>query len=282
MRVPPLPYPYESPNPRLAVQFVVELVGPKPMPGLKARGVFSHPWFETLGRPMVYTMAPSDSTWRPLGPSDGSPVYDSFALAWPFFDRRGRLSARSAERLFHATERFASGLDRVAMPLTPPENLDERIQALEEARSSLDATVSVTVRPVTGWFDRRALSHALQGIGFSAEGYRFVLTTPDWPEALLEAHALADPPAGPDAIQALDVGFRVARNPVPQWSLEALFETVDACGSLSRSIAIDEDGNHVDGARRAWMEQQLALLVRTLEQRGLPAGSPEARMVFLD
>jgi len=282
LRLPPIPQPVESSGPRVAVQFVVELVGPRQLPGLKARELFSHPWFEALGRPMAYAMAPNDASWRILTPADSAVLYDSLALAWPYLDRRGHLTSRSAERLFHVAERLASGLERLAMPLTPPELVDERVRGLQELRETLDASVAVTVRPAQGWYDAERVFSLLRGLGFSEDRDRFTLLHPGWPEPLLEAQASADPQAGRGKVAAVDLGIRVARNPVPLWTLDALFETVDAVDRLQRSLAIDDEGNLVDGSRREWMKQQLEFLVGTLQQSGLPAGSPEARMVFFD
>lgn len=231
---------------------------------------------------MAYAMSPNDASWRPLTPLDSAVVYDSLALAWPYLDRRGHLTSRSAERLFHTAERLASGLERVAMPLAPPELLDERVRALLELREGLDASVAVTVRPAQGWYDAGTLFGLLRGQGLAQDRERFGLVHPEWPEPLLEAQVSADPQAGPGKVSAVDLGFRVARNPVPLWTLDALLRTVDAVDRLHRSLAIDDEGNLVDAARREWMKQQLEFLVVALQENGLPAGSPEARMVFLD
>ncbi len=282
MRIPPIPQPAESQGPRVAVQFVVELVGPQPLAGLKAREVFSHPWFEALGRPMVYAMAPSDASWRLLTPSENAVVYDSLALAWPYLDRRGHLTSRSAERLFHTAERLATGLERVAMPLTPPELVDERVRDLQQLQEALDASVAVTVQPAQGWYDLEPLMAVLGGLGFAQQSGRLSLASSEWPEPLLEAQVSTDARTAPNKASAVDLGFRVARNPIPLWTLDALFEAVDAVDRLHRSLAIDDEGSLVDGARRDWMRQQVALLVEALQENGLPAGSPEARMVFLD
>src|SRR5579872_4267007 len=115
------------PSPRLvapkmgplhAVEFVIEIVGPRTM-SAAAAGVLAQPnWFQALGQPNIWVMAPMDTTWQPLAASvTGS--YDSLALTWPILGSNGTLTADSAQRLADTAERFAVTVERRALPMPP-------------------------------------------------------------------------------------------------------------------------------------------------------------------
>ncbi|MCX7799895.1 MAG: hypothetical protein N2109_06080 [Fimbriimonadales bacterium] len=263
-------------------QFIVELVGPRPAPGVWAREALQHPWFGALGEPEVYCMDAGDRFWRTMTVRDAAASYDSLALAWRYLDRRGRLTGRSAERLYHTAERFASRLERVAMPLLPPEHVDAHVRLLEELRERLDVMIALTVRPTSGWFEPASVARVLETLGYRESPTGWGLFVGAWPEALVEAAADYDPSEGPSKILAIDLGLRVSRNPDPLWSLDRMHETVSTLATHRNCLAVDDDGQLVDAARMEWIRRQAAEVVRELKDRGLPAGSPEALMVFPD
>jgi hypothetical protein len=263
-------------------QFIVELVGPRPTPGVLAKEALQHPWYEALGKPEVYCMAAEDRCWRPMTIDDPAPSYDSVALAWRYLDPRGRLTGRAAERLYQGAERLAVRFERVAMPLLPPDQVDSHVRSLEELRNRFDVMVAVTVRPTTGWIDPDHATDLMDRSGFLRTSSGWGLYVPDWPEPLVEAVGVDDPTMDPSRILGIDFGLRVARNPAPSWSLERLFDAIQVLSSGYRCLTVDDEGQLVDHARMTWIRAQVTALTKQLQQHGLPAGSPEARMVFFD
>src|SRR5688572_32004658 len=85
----------ERPGPEHKVQFVVELVGPRSCLASSAATLLDPKWFQALGQPHLYSMAPADKDWQTLtARADGS--YDSLALAWDMVADRGELTSQAA------------------------------------------------------------------------------------------------------------------------------------------------------------------------------------------
>lgn len=270
-----LPRPIVSPlvpAPVRAVQFVVELVGPRTVPATQAAELLRPDWRAAMGHPELWALSPADTAWKPLqAATNGS--YDSIALAWDLISPVGEMSPSSATHLADLAERFANGIGRRAIPLTVPADLPREIRRLRSAQDGLDAGVSIILvapRPVAV----RELAGELEAIGLSPFGEEWGWFAADHPEPLFAATPFDAP-----TTDGLTLGFRLARCPDPNVALEGLFRVTDTLGRTGLA-AFDEDRRPLTSATREALQQGARAGSQALESVGLRPGSWAALKAF--
>ena len=256
-----------------AVQFVVELVGPRTVPAVQAMELLRPDWRGALGQPELWAMRPADAAWSPLRAARfGS--YDSIALAWDLATPAGDLSPAAAGHLVATAERFASPLGRRAVPLTAPADVPGEVRRIRAAQDALDAGTSVLLIapravPVSEFgreLERLGLAPFGDGEwGWFGEGH---------PEPLFAATPFDAPTA-----DGLTLGFRLARCPDPNVAIEGLFRTVDELGRTGLA-AFDEDRRPLVPATREALRQGARAGSAALDSVGLRPGSWAALKAF--
>ena len=259
-------------GPVRAVQFVVEIVGPRTVPATQAAELLRPDWRAALGHPELWAMRPADTVWNPLKASQhGS--YDSIALAWDMVSPVGEMSPASATHLVGLVERFANPLGRRAIPMTTPGDVPGEIRRIRRAVEALDAGVSVLLiapRPVpVAEFGRELEAQGLAPFGeewgWFGEGH---------PEPLFAATPFESP-----VTDGLTLGFRLARCPDPSVAIEGLLQVVD---TLARTglAAFDEDRNPLASTTREALRQGARAGAQALDSIGLRPGSWAALKAF--
>ena len=275
----------DPPGPDHKVQFVVELVGPRSIPASSSTALLSPQWYEALGQPEMYAMAPADRTWQSLTTrTDGS--YDSLALAWDLLSVRGQLTSQAANHLYKVAEGFASQIERRAMPLPPPSDVDRMVKGLIEIQEALDIGVEVLIVPKGMEFLERDVWVALADLGFDIgfAGF-FELFGPESPLATVI------PSGGRDAFSlgavqhgirhpGLVVGFNVPTSQNPDQALDAVFRTADHLGSMLHAAAFTDEDLPLDSAAKARLQSYLRDGVQSLRRVGIEPGSRAALKLF--
>ena len=279
MPAPPLP-PLPTPEPLHKVQYVIEIAGPRSMPASQAKAVLEPTWQSALGHPSCFVMGPSDTRWRSLEADDSTASYDSLALAWDLVGPMGDLHAASAQRLLDAVEPLATSLQRRAMPLPVPDEIDARVASLKEILAALDIGIEVmlvfpnggtTDRELAEWAGEMDLKPTDDGFAWNVEG---------WDEPLLTLNrALDEPPFNPDASflrQTASIGFNLPRCPAPLAVLDALITlSADAEATFQAACVIDEAM-----ARPSMLRDFLPQAIAAFDSVGIRPGSGEARRIF--
>lgn len=260
-------------GPVRAVQFVVELVGPRTVPATQAAELLRPDWRAALGQPELWVLSPADTAWKPLRAlSHGS--YDSIALAWDMATPAGEMSPQSATHLVGRAEQFANGIGRRAIPLTAPADLPREIRRLRSVQDGLDAGMAVLLiapRPVaTTEFGRE-----LEALGLSPLEGEWGWVAPGHPEPLFTATPFEEPVA-----DGLTLGFRLPRSPDPMVAIEGLYGVVDALGR-SGLAAFDEDRRPLTAVTRESLRRGAMAGVQALTSAGLPPGSWAALKAFV-
>jgi hypothetical protein len=261
------------PAPTRAVQFVLELVGPRTVPTAQAAELLRPDWRAALGQPELWSMRPADTAWQPLRAlMHGS--YDSIALAWDMVTPQGDLSPASATHLVSVAERFANAIGRRAIPLTAPADLPQEARRLKRATEALDAGLSVlVVSPIPVAVSE--FGRELENLGLTPKDDEWGWFAPDHPEPLFAATPFESP-----MTDGLTLGFRLARCPDPNVALEGLLSVVDA---LSRSglAAFDEDRRPLSAATRENLRQEIRAGTQALTSIGFTPGSWPALKAFV-
>jgi hypothetical protein len=269
------------------VQLVIELVGQRTVPAGSITPLQSPEWRAALGEPAIFVMAPSDETWRALSAGAGG-SYDSVALAWDLATPRGTLDASSAAHLLSISERFAQGIQRHAVPLPHPNDVDAAVARLLELREALDVGVSLSVLPRSGRVEEKTLWKlcAALGLTLSSDG------SFQWRAGEEDEPAFSVTPLGGDETFSLGaasrgqvhpgvtIGFSVPRCPAPTEALDAAFRAADFLAQELDAVVLEEDGDLCTQAARERLKGNLAQALSALQEVGLPAGSPEALRVF--
>lgn len=274
MRLPPPNVPPLVRAPVRAVQFVVELVGPRTVPAAQAAELLRPDWRAALGHPELWAMRPADTRWMPLmAAQHGS--YDSIALAWDFASPAGEISPASATHLVGTAEKIANALGRRAIPLTAPNDLPREIRRLRSAQNDLDAGLTILViapRP----FPTADLGRSFEAMGLSEEAGEFVWKAEGHPEPLFAVTPFDDGPS----TDGFSLGFRLGRCPDPNQAMGGLFEVVDALVAQGLH-AFDEDRKPLTPAVRQSIRQQVQAAATMLESAGLKPGSWAALKTFV-
>lgn len=277
----------ERPGPQHKVQFVVELVGTRSCPASAVAALLSPQWNQALGHPQLFVMSPVDKEWQPLtNRTDGS--YDSIALAWDLFADQGELSSQAAAHLFQVAESFATHIQRRAMPLPPPADVNKHVANLKQVQENLDIGVEILLVPRASEFTEREVWIALAELGFdlntsgffqiaATNGLPFLEVTPSGGASSFALSAVENGIRHPGLL----IGFSVPLSPNPTYSLEMAFRTADhLCNRLN--AAAFTDGDQLLGPRvRNELSSNLMAAVRTMAGTGIEPGSRAALGLFV-
>jgi hypothetical protein len=286
--LPPAPATPDRPGPLHKVQFVVELVGDRTVPAGRVASLLSPEWRAALGEPEAFAMAPSDDRWRPLAAAtQGS--YDSVALCWDFHSERGSLNQTSAQRLLDSAAQFAASIGRKAVPLPHPNDVDAHVQGLAEIQGGLDAGFAVAVVPRSGSIEERELWMACANLGLDlASDGTFQWRAGDSDEPMFSVSPLAqgiqfslESVARKVRHEGAGLGFRAARAPDPARAFEGCLRAAEHLADRFDAFLVDEEGSLLTPQTADEHREGLAQLLRALDEVGIPAGSPEARRLFI-
>lgn len=278
----PPPVPAQlGPEPLHKVQYVIEIVGPRSLEGNSVKALLDPKWQGPLGDPRVFVMGPADARWRELSADDPTGSYDSLALTWNLLKHHGALGIASARHLLTVAQSYADQVQRRALPLPVPDDVDTMKDTLESIRDSLDIGVElVVVFPGAGVAEGELVATlAARGLAPVTEGYAWLV--PGWDPPLFHVTACEDEPVFPsgDATylhQALSMGFSIPRNPAPDATLEAMLSLAGDFSARFGAHAL-ADGAPADAAA---LRPLLAQALQAFEQANLKPGSPEALVLF--
>jgi hypothetical protein len=252
------------------------------MPANAVAALLKPDWFRALGEPRIWVMAPQDTVWQPLTAAIvGS--YDSLALTWPLLGVQGNLSSRSALTLAGTAERFAGTVQRRALPMPPPVDIDNAVRGVAEIANRLDIGVGLGVmfvQPVIEealWRTSVELGLSLNSIG------EFVWGDP----AQLTVLPLNDPTQftlggvrSCRAHEGLSIGFSAPQVAAPMASFHAAIKVANEFASRFRGLVIDDDGSQMSPTLQAQYERNIQFALQAFESAGLVAGSAEAMRLF--
>lgn len=278
---PPPALPGEPTGPMRKVEFVIEIVGPRTLPAPAAEALLNADWQQVLGGPVCWAMAPQDSSWQRLVPGRAN-SYDSLALTYPLIGQRGALNSHAARNLMQLAENFASQVERRAIPLLAPEDVDQAVRDLAEIQSSLDVGCGIGLA-----FSRDQSEEdvwkALVGLGLTASpvgefvwGHENLLSVS--PTDMPQQFSLRGVQSG-RKLSGISLGFSVPRSPAPQASLDAALRVAHHLQSSFGGFMVDENGETFV-ANAPQLSQMVNLAQSALEQTGFLPGSPEALVLF--
>lgn len=275
-------------GPMPMVQFQIEIVGPRSMKAQQALAVLDEPWRSGLGYPEVFVMDASDPGWRPPERPEKAASLDSLVLCWDYLSSRGALSANACARLAHAAEPFAKSLDRRAMPMPLPQDVDRKVADLRQRQEALDIGFEVGVISGTNTLSERQIwrTCAPLGLDLAANG-AFVWRVPGWSLPLLSVATWDDGVAfslegarSDRQHEAIGVGFNVPTNPDPETSLSACFQVAEALATALGALVTDDEGRPYTPSMRADTQNAMAQALEAFRRAGLDPGSQEALKLF--
>ena len=272
----------QKPGPLHQVEFVVEIVGPKSVPASAAAALLRAEWQGPLGYPRVWVMAPQDTVWQPLTTSvTGS--YDSLVLTWPYIGAEGHLTSRSAITLAGTAERFAAGVQRRALTMPPPNDVDQAVRAVRDVVERLDIGVGISVefaRAVAEeplWRTAMELGLNLNGQGEFVWGDPAQVTVVPLNEPM--QYTLGAVRAGRQH-EGITAGFSTPQAVDPFLSLRAALHIADEYAKRFQGLVFGDGGEPLTPKVRAEYEQNLTAAVAAFTQVGLVSGSAEAVRLF--
>lgn len=269
------------------IQFVIEFVGQRTVLAGNAAQLLSPDWYQALGHPKLHAMRPADLQWQPLTPStDGS--YDSLALTWDLLGKPGNITSVSAAHLLDLSEAFSPYIQRRAMAMPVPREVDGHVRALKEAKSMLDIGFELSVMASKGSFSEKDLwiECVRLGLEFSPIG-SFDWKVPGHPFPLLsitpigqtDAFSLANVQRGM-AHAGVTIGFSLPMNVAPA-------QAIEGCFYVAERIALDMGGRILDDSDRELTERIKQELRQNLKQglslfarAGMITGSAETIGLF--
>jgi hypothetical protein len=276
-----------TPGPVRKQQFVIELVGPRTVPAPAVASLLEPHWQSPLGNPQIFVMAGADQHWRVLESGDPSAAYDSIALAWDILSPRGHLSQASAQQLWSVSESLAQQLQRRAIAMPMPDEIDGYIRALTELRESLDVGVNLSVVSSGFPMAEKEIWKACAALGMhlSPTGLFQWLPSgshlPLFEVAPLESNcfSLGQVLSG-TCHSGITIGFRVPCCPNPAAALGECFKVADVLAARCGGTALDEDDAPLTPQARTNALASLSKAVDALSRAGLIPGSTEALKLF--
>ncbi len=180
-------------------------------------------------------------------------------------------------------ERFAATLQRRALPMPPPVDVDAAARSIADIAANLDIGVGLGVifsqQPVEEAIWRTAVE---LGLSLDSAG-EFVWGDP--PQ--LSVLPLNDPTqftlGGVRSCrthEGLSIGFSAPQVIAPLESLRAALKVADEFAGRFRGLVIDDDGNQMTPALRSQYESNIQLAIRAFDSAGLEPGSSEAMRLF--
>ncbi len=283
---PPVRQP-ERPGPEHKVQFVIELVGPRSCPAAAVAALLDPRWHQALGQPQLFAMSPADKDWQPLiARTDGS--YDSVALAWDLVTDQGELTSQAAAHLFQVAESFATHLQRRAMPLPPPADVNRHVSILKEIQENLDIGVEILMVPKGPEFPEREVWIALAELGFdlkpsgffeivdAATGDPYVEVTPTGGASSFALSSVQAEVRHPGLL----IGFSLPLSPNPAYSLDAAYRTADHLGQRLNAAPFADGDQLLGHTVRNELSSNLMAAVRSMVGAGIEPGSRAAKRLF--
>jgi hypothetical protein len=269
-------------RPVLELDFMVELVGPRTVTAAEIAILGTPAWSLPLGEPTLWVMAGADTAWR--RPSAHDAAYDSVALTWRIVRGEDALNGGSAEHLTNLADQFAAHIQRRAMPLPNPSEIDERVLKLQQLRDGLDVGLSVYLTPIGASFRDADVARLATEAGLTWEpNGLYEWRTPSWSLPLLGLGSAEGPFAskpGSLSHSGLDIGFHVPSSPAAPMVLERMFELADDLAETLRGVVTDEEDRPLDAKARQRWRADLEAAISALERVKFPPGSPAALALF--
>jgi hypothetical protein len=275
-------------GPNRRFQFVVELVGMRTVPAAAASALLNDQWHRALGQPAVYCMAPGDDAWKSLVRTD-SGAYDSLALAWNLVSPQGVLTNQAAAHLLQVAESFATHIQRRAIPLLPPTDVDRAVLDLKAIQESFDIGVEILMVPKGAEFLERDVWTNLASLGFelvspgyfersSSDGRPYLTVTPSGgAQAFTLAGVVAEV-----RHPGLNLGFSLPLSPIPTYSLDSMFHTAIFLSDRLNAAAFVDGDVLMNHQVQSEFSSNLLAAVRSLNAAGIDPGSSAAFAIFGD
>lgn len=261
---------------------MVELVGPRTVTAAEIAVLNTPAWSLPLGEPKLWVMTGADIAWR--RPSAHDTAYDSVALTWRIVRGEDTLSRTSAEHLATLADQFAAHIQRRAMPLPSPSEIDERVLKLKQLRDGLDVGLSVYLNPIGASFRDEDVAKLARAAGLNWEpSGLYEWRVPGWPLPLLGLGSAEGPFSAKPLQQihsGLDIGFHVPSSPAAPMVLERVFELADNLAELLRGTVTDEEDRPLDAKARMRWRAELEAAITALERVKFPPGSPATLALF--
>jgi hypothetical protein len=265
---------------------VVELVGPRSVPAAAAVHLLDPRWFGALGEPEIWCMAPTDTAWKPLPPeTDGS--YDSLALAWDLKSDRGKLTGVACQSLLARAGEYAEHVQRRAMPMPVPEEVENQVRTLDQLREALEIGLALVYSPDT-FVSENDLWEQCERLGLTLDvSGAFVWRHSGNPLPLLSVtpigHTESFSQAGVsrgDVHEGATIGFSVPLCPSISEALVGCFHVgrvlVDALGGE----LLDEEVEPVTPRTHERLAVEAQQAERLFEQAGIVPGSAESARIW--
>ncbi len=270
------------------VQFVIEFVGQRTVLAGNAAQLLSPDWFQALGQPNLLAMRPADLQWQPLTPAvDGS--YDSLAMTWDLLTPLGSISGASAKHLLELAERFAPYIQRRALAMPVPAEVNGAVRNLQQAKDMQDIGFELTVMSSTASFTEKDLWIACSNLGleYSPAG-SFDWRLPGHPCPLLsvtpigqtDAFSLRNVQLGMTHV-GVTIGFSLPINPAPVQALEACFYVGETIALRLSGHVMDDSDRVVTETVKKDLREDLKQGLSRFSRTGMTTGSAELLKLFL-
>lgn len=268
------------------VQFVVEFVGTRSAVAESCNHLLYPEWFKALGQPLMFCMRPADLVWQPLT-SDSHGSYDSLSLAWDYLTPTGKLSSAAARHLLSIAQRFGPHINRRALPLPPPDDVDEVVANLVVVQESLDIGFTVAAFGDAPWTERSLwIVCSALGLELAPHG-AFVWKKPDHLAPLLNVT-----PIGGDekftlrgvqdgtTYEGVSIGFSMPICPAPRQALDGCFRVADVLSHRLKGVPTDDEGNPLTHEARRRFHGLMNVALKSFTQAGLVPGSADCLKLF--
>ena len=268
------------------VQFVVEFVGTRSALAESCSLLLSPEWFRALGQPLMFCMRPADLIWQPLS-SDSHGSYDSISLAWDYIAPTGKLSSAAARHLLTIAQRFGPHIYRRALPLPPPDDVDDIVQNLLQVQDGLDIGFSVAALATDGWTEK-SLWMVCSALGMElAPNGAFIWKKPDHPAPLLSVTPIGGTEKftlrGVQEAEVYDgvtIGFSMPICPAPRQALDGCFRVADVICHRLKGSPTDDEGNPLTHELRRKFHGYMNAALRSFTNAGLVPGSADCLKLF--
>jgi hypothetical protein len=260
------------------LQYVIELVGPRSVPAFAASMLLDKSWFAALGEPQLYCMAAKDVAWQPLTDTrDGA--YDSLALCWDFVGPRGVLGSRAAQHLLDTAAKFGEQIQRRALPMPTPSDVDAAVQWVRRAKIELDSGFALLLHPRSGSFDEKSVWICCANLGLEFANGSFVWRDQDSGEVAFNVTPDTEDSFSLGNVQtgrthgALMLGFHLPVTPNPPAALEGMIEAARRLADRLHGLVLTEEGNPFGPQEEATAKRSVAEAADAMERAGMIPGS---------
>ncbi len=269
------------------IQYVIEFVGQRTVLAGNAAQLLAPDWYQALGQPKLHCMRPADLQWQPLTPSpDGS--YDSLAMTWDLLGKGGAISSASAKHLLDLAETFAPYIQRRAMAMPVPHEVDMVVRALKEAKAMLDVGFELTVMSPTASYAEKDLwiECAKLGLEFSSTG-SFDWKVPGHPYPILSVTPIGQTDAfSLSNVQrdlkhvGVTIGFSLPLNISPAQAIEGCFYLAERIKYDLGAVILDDADRELTESIKNDLRQSLKDGLSLFARAGMTTGSSESIALF--